>query len=170
MITSERKNRQVRRYVCVWRTGFRVVINLPRAPYHPRPIGVGPHPHPKRLLTACETETPISGCGGDKGGTPRVRCPQAERRTQLCKHRVPQHAGSSTSCPNSAPSSSLSSLQLPPAPSSSISSSSSLSSLSSLLRIFLSPERHSRAKTSQNQPKPPKPHPSLYTNLQPPSS
>ena len=39
-------------------------------------------------------------CGGDKGATPRVRCPQAEWHTQLCKHRVPQHAASSTSCPN----------------------------------------------------------------------
>ena len=79
---------------------FRGVIRPRTRTLPPRPIGVGPHPHPKRLLTACEAETPISGCGGDKGGTPRVRCPQAERRTQLCKHRVPQHAGSSTSCPN----------------------------------------------------------------------
>ena len=46
IITSERKNRQVRLCVCLWATGFGGVINLARAPYHPRPIGVGPHPHP----------------------------------------------------------------------------------------------------------------------------
>ena len=43
---------------------FRGVINLARAPYHPRPIGVGPHPHPNTKREACETSIPILGVGG----------------------------------------------------------------------------------------------------------
>ena len=49
--------------------GFLVFVSArscPRAPYHPRTIGVGPHPHPNTHTprTACEAETPNSGCGG----------------------------------------------------------------------------------------------------------
>ena len=85
----------------MWLIDFRVDIRSSTRTLPPPSNWCGTPPTPKHFTNGLRgRDSGFWVWGGDKGATPRVRCPQAEWHTQLCKHRVPQHAASSTSCPN----------------------------------------------------------------------